>query len=182
MQSGVRYLVREAFTWTAVVCLGFLGAYYYQDIVNHFSPLARSQHGSEASPRSDMAESGFERSVRLWADRNGHFAVDAHINDRPLSLIADTGATLVTLSYEDARSIGIPPADIDFTGRTRTANGVARVAPIKLRRVRVGPIVLHDVEAVIAEPGRLAVSLLGMSFLGALTRFEMRGRELVLIQ
>ena len=46
----------------------------------------------------------------------------------------------------------------------------------------VRDIMVRNVRGMVAEPGKLSVSLLGMSFLGKLTRFEMRGRELVLIQ
>jgi aspartyl protease family protein len=184
MQSGVRYLVREAFTWTLVICLGFFGAFYYDDIVAHLNPTkaALQQAYAKRGTQTDNAGASFESSVRVIADGNGHFAIDAFINDRPITLMADTGATFVTLTYEDARNAGIPPADLDFTGRTHTANGVAKVAPVTLRRIRAGSIIIPEVQAVVAEQGRLSVSLLGMSFLGALTRFEMRGRELVLVQ
>lgn len=184
MNSGISLVLREAVVWGMVVGLGFLGAFYYDDIFAQFDSTAAAvqQAYQKRDPAPAEPPASFERSVRLFADRYGHFAVDAYVNDRPLALVADTGATLVTLTYDDARNAGIFPADLKFTHRTHTANGVARVAPVTLRRIRVGSIVLRDVKAIVAEPGRLHVSLLGMSFLGALTRFEMRGRELVLVQ
>jgi len=57
---------------------------------------------------------------------------------------------------------------------------VARVAPVRLDSVRVGDITVHDVHAAVAEPGRLETSLLGMSFLNRLSRFDMRPGLLVL--
>ena len=58
--------------------------------------------------------------------------------------------------------------------------GVARVAPVVLDRVSIGDITVRNVPAAVSEPGRLATSLLGMSFLGRLQRVEMRAGTLVL--
>ena len=63
-----------------------------------------------------------------------------------------------------------------------TANGIAKVAPVVLSRVRVGSITVRNVQAAVAEEGALDVNLLGMSFLGRLKSFNMRGNELILIQ
>jgi aspartyl protease family protein len=63
-----------------------------------------------------------------------------------------------------------------------TANGVSRVAPVTLDRVRVEDIVVRDVPAAVAEPGALSTNLLGMSFLGRLSRFELAGNELILTE
>jgi aspartyl protease family protein len=48
--------------------------------------------------------------------------------------------------------------------------------------VRVDGITLYDIQAAVAEPGALSGNLLGMSFLSKLSRFEMKGDELVLAQ
>jgi aspartyl protease family protein len=52
-----------------------------------------------------------------------------------------------------------------------TANGVAQVYRVKLDSVRLGDIVLNNIDGVVHEGGALPVVLLGMSFLG---RLEMR--------
>ena len=124
----------------------------------------------------------FAREVRLKADPRGHFIFDAAINDRPASFMADTGATLVVLTYEDAARVGLSPHSLDFSGYAQTANGVSRVAPVMLDRVRIDDIVVRNVPAAVAEKGALDTNLLGMSFLGRLKSFQMQGRELVLVQ
>ncbi len=106
--------------------------------------------------------------MRLKADQRGHFVFGAAINDRPATFMADTGATLVVLTYEDAARLGLSPQGLDFSGRVETANGVSRVAPVTLDRVRVEDITVRDVPALVAERGALATNLLGMSFLGRL--------------
>jgi aspartyl protease family protein len=97
-------------------------------------------------------------------------------------MVADTGATLVVLTYEDAERLGLRPRSLDFSGRASTANGTAKVAPVKLAKLRIADIVLRDVSAAVAEPRALGVNLLGMSFLARLKRFEMQGDELLLVQ
>jgi clan AA aspartic protease (TIGR02281 family) len=100
--------------------------------------------------------------VRLKADARGHFVLDAAINDRPTTITADTGATLVVLTYEDAARLGLSPHSLNFSGLAEIPNGVARMAPITLDRVRVQDLTVRDVPAVVAERGALATNLLGM--------------------
>jgi aspartyl protease family protein len=88
----------------------------------------------------------------------------------------------VVLTYEDAQRLGLSPRNLDFSARVSTANGISRVAPVTLDRVRVEDIVVRDVPAAVAESGALAVNLLGMSFLGRLSRFELAGSELILTE
>jgi aspartyl protease family protein len=108
--------------------------------------------------------------------------VPAEVNGRSADFMADTGATLVVLTYEDAARLGLSPHSLEFNGMAQTANGIARVAPVSLDRVQVEDITVRDVPAVIAEKGALATNLLGMSFLGRLKSFQMQGSELVLIK
>ena len=100
---------------------------------------------------------------------------EAAINDRPATFMADTGATLVVLTYEDAARLGLSPHSLDFTRLAETANGTARVAPVTLDRIRVDDITVRDVPAMVAERGALGTNLLGMSFLGRLKSFQMHG-------
>ena len=95
-------------------------------------------------------------------------------------MMVDTGATVIALSAEDAAQAGIRPLRSDFRGRVATANGSIEVAPVRLGEVRLGGIVVRDVEAVVLPPGALRGSLLGMSFLRRLAAFEMGGGRLVL--
>lgn len=122
------------------------------------------------------------RLVTLRANSYGHFTVTAFIDGSEVELMTDTGATYVALSYETALGLGYRPEDLPFTSESETANGVARVAPIMLREVRVGDIVVRDVQAVVAEPGKMSQNLLGMSFINRLSRFEVSGRKLTLTQ
>ena len=61
-----------------------------------------------------------------------------------------------------------------------TANGRTRAAPVTLDRIAVGGIVERAVPALIAQPGQLKTSLLGMSFLNRLESWEVRGDRLMM--
>jgi aspartyl protease family protein len=141
----------------------------------------------ETAAEFEARKRGLPRPVRpdattvvLIADPRGHFGVEPTINGTRIHMVVDTGATSVVLSEKDAHSIGIDPAAGDFKVKVATANGFVLVAPTLLSEVAVHGIVLRDVPAVVVPENRLQVSLLGMSFLSRLTRFEVSGGKLVL--
>jgi len=104
------------------------------------------------------------------------------VNERLATFVADTGATYVVVTYEDAERLGLSPHNLDFTAPVQTANGIAHVAPVSLDRVRVEDITVRNVPAAVAEKGALGTSLLGMSFLSRLKSFQIQRGELVLTQ
>jgi aspartyl protease family protein len=119
------------------------------------------------------------KTVVLGANNYGHFQAVAEINGQQVEFMADTGATYVALSYETAQRLGLAPQNLRFTGRSTTANGVARVASIEIESIRIGEITVKNVQAVVAEPGRMTQNLLGMSFMGKLS-VEMNGGTLTM--
>jgi aspartyl protease family protein len=120
------------------------------------------------------------RTVELRAGAYGHFYSRIYVNGRAVQAMVDTGASIVALTFEDARSAGIYIRESDYTHRVSTANGVARVALVTLDSVALDDILVRDVRAAVAEPGKLTKTLLGMSFLGQLRRAEMSRGVLVL--
>lgn len=125
----------------------------------------------------DAAPDAPAATVVIDAGPSGHFLTTADVNGTPVKVMVDTGATTVALTWEDAEKAGIRVRPSDFTGRVRTANGTAGVAPVTIDHITIGAITLHDVEATVSEKGRLATTLLGMTFLSRLARFEIsRGR------
>ncbi len=181
MNSASKHLLHEALLWGALALGSFALIYFFDDLKTALAP-SLPQIEAQPSESNRPVSSGFAGVVRLKADGRGHFVFTASVNDRPATFMADTGATLVALTYEDAARLGLSPHALDFSARVQTANGVARVAPISLDRVRVENITVRDVPALVAEKGALGTNLLGMSFLGRLKAFAMQGNELVLTQ
>jgi aspartyl protease family protein len=103
-------------------------------------------------------------SLTVSAGTSGHFVADGQVNGMPTRFVIDTGATFVSLSAAEASRLGL-----DYrTGRKvimESANGEVPAYRVKLDTVRLGDIVVHDVDAVVTEGNRLPVALLGMSFL-----------------
>ena len=186
LSTGVRQVMREAGLWAVVLGAGFAGVFYFDELRGLVTDTKRmavtAYEDVRLSARQRDTSDGFERSVTLRAERNGHFFARAHINGRPIAVLVDTGATGVALSYEDARRIGLEPRESDYTLRARTANGLARAAPITLDRIRIGDIEVKNLRGTVAQPGALHITLLGMEFIGRLSRFELRGDELELVQ
>jgi len=115
-------------------------------------------------------------------NRMGQYLTQAQVDGRDLHMMIDTGATLVSLTNEDASALGIRPSPSEFTIRLQTANGISKAARIWLPHVRVGAVEVHDVEALVMAPGASEVNLLGMSFLGRLSRFGVAGNHMRLEQ
>lgn len=186
--SGVKYLLREAALWAAVAAIGFSGVYYFDDLrLLARNSIAMVVSTTEVAVNDFVYEprkstSGFERSVTLTANRNGHFFARAFINGRPIAVMVDTGATRIALTYEDAERLGLRPHSSDFTLTMQTANGTARAAPVTLDTVRIGDVEVSNLRGSISPQGKMHVTLLGMEFIRKLERFEMRGRELTLVE
>ena len=185
--SGNKQLVREAISWGVIAVVAVAAISHFETLktgAEQMLGLPTSKDVAEArrTVRAQPAARPVNRDsvVEIEAERNGHFNTAADINGRSIPVMIDTGATMVVLSYEDAERAGLLLTDKDFTRSVSTANGVARVAPVTLDRVSIGNITVRDVPAAVAESGRLRTSLLGMTFLSRLSRFDMRSGRLVL--
>jgi len=93
-------------------------------------------------------------------------------------MVLDTGASSVVLTPEAAKAAGLPLEVLSYSVTIETANGRARAAPVMLDRIAVGSILERSVPALVAQPGQLRVSLLGMSFLNRLEGWDVRNDRL----
>jgi aspartyl protease family protein len=120
------------------------------------------------------------RTVAVARTDGGDFAVNAEINGARVAMVLDTGASSVVLTRDDAKAAGLPIEVLNYTVNIDTANGRTRAAPVTLDRVAVGSLVERSIDALVAQPGQLKTSLLGMSFLNRLQSWEVHGDRLVL--
>jgi aspartyl protease family protein len=167
------------FIFAAVVCAGLS-----KEISKALIPTGGSQAASVSNvlprrasvpppPPQQVAAGG---TVRLESDSRGHFQVDARVDGRPIDFIVDTGASSVVLRESAAAKLGIFPKPSDYTGRTSTANGIARYAPVRLNRIEVSGISVYDVRAAVMPDEALNVNLLGMTFLSRVKFSHDHGR------
>jgi aspartyl protease family protein len=168
--------------WVAAAGFVVLGIVYLDEIKAGMGSALGLQRNAAAGPpeRTDTVQVSAGRIVELRAGAHGHYRTSAEINGRLVDVMVDTGASMVALSYDDARTAGIYVRDGDFTHRVSTANGFARVAPITIDRISIGNITVRNVPGAVMEAGKLGTSLLGMSFLARLQRVDMRSGVLVL--
>jgi aspartyl protease family protein len=146
------------------------------------APLARpgaSLSFSQAKPAAPVSSGA---TAVLQQDRSGHYFARVESRGVTLNMVVDTGATLVSLTAEDARALGIYPLPADYNIPTMTANGKAFSARVKLDMVRIDGVLVYDVDALVAQPGAQEISLLGMSFLKKLASYQAEQGRLVLHQ
>jgi aspartyl protease family protein len=120
------------------------------------------------------------RVVEVARGRAGEFGVQTRVNGGAVPMILDTGASAVVLTQEAAKAAGLPLEVLNYNVTVDTANGKTRAAAVTLDSIGVGGLIERSVPALIAQPGQLRTSLLGMSFLNRLESWEVRGDKLVL--
>lgn len=120
--------------------------------------------------------------VELPAAQNSHYLADVEISGSHLRGLVDTGASFLSLTAEDARTLNIDPPQSDYKVKMSTANGIVMDAYVRVPEVRVGSIVVYDVDALVAPPGAQDVTLLGMSFLKKLSSFQVADGRFVMKQ
>ncbi len=163
LDGGDPKTVKIGQTWRGITVLEVEHDSAVVEIDGEKRVLQRGAHYRGTPPVSSR------ETVTIAADTRGHFFTDATINDMTVRSVVDTGATRVVLSADEATRLGI-----DWQGGTRgimqTANGTTPAYLVKLAKVKVGAIELHEIDGVVVEHGP-GVALLGMSFLN---RLEMK--------
>jgi aspartyl protease family protein len=179
--------VRDMAIWMTIA-LVLVVAYSYRSELEHWVrsefPIVAQRVAGELLPpgESVVVESrgGGEHAVRLRRRSDGHFVVKANVNGTTVSMLVDTGASTIVLRPGDARRIGLDVDRLSYTVPVQTANGMAFAAAVRLRQVAIGQIAVDGVDALVARPGALRESLLGMSFLRRLRSYEFSGDFLTL--
>jgi aspartyl protease family protein len=114
-------------------------------------------------------------SISIAPDDHGQYRVGGAINGRPVDFLVDTGASVIAMSEQQARSLGIEYANSPDRAQVTTAQGKASSYLVSLDEVVVGGIATHNVRAAVI-PGAYPVEvLLGMSFLRMVSMEESAG-------
>ena len=113
-------------------------------------------------------------SVKINRDDIGQYRTRGAINGSPINFLVDTGASIVAMSEQHAKSVGIDFRNGDI-GQVQTAQGTTQAYFVNLTEVRVGGIVVHNVRATILEGNYPLEVLLGMSFLNSVNMQDNHG-------
>jgi aspartyl protease family protein len=125
--------------------------------------VSRSPASVMTTPSPEIPGSATE--LRRAGD--GHFYAGVTTNGHAITMLVDTGASVVALTGADARAAGLHwnPAQLGVVAQG--ANGPIRGVALRLDRVTLGSHEAYNVEAVIIPEG-LPISLLGQSFLATI--------------
>lgn len=167
-----RRRLRHAAIWAVIVAALALG-FAYRDI---FTGAARRLQVA-FSPGALVATGDHELTIPQ--DAGGAFMVLAKVDGQPVRFMVDTGASDTVLSPDDARRLGVNLDTLTYDRGAETANGVGHGAAYAAQTFELGPIRLDNVRMTINQ-APLSTSLLGMSALGRLDSFEVRGGKLIL--
>ncbi len=136
--------------------------------------------------RPGSAVNSSDGSVTVTRRSDGTFRVRGRVGgvaqESLQDFLFDTGASSVVLTAENAAALGFKPRPDEFIARVSTANGPTSAAPIQLDSLSIGTITERNVNAMVARPGALSGNLLGQTFLDRLSRYEVRGDKLILVQ
>ena len=108
------------------------------------------------------------QEVQIWRNTQGMYATTGSINGLPVSLLVDTGATLVAMNAAQARRLGIDYRVVGVPAAITTASRREPAWAVTLDSVKVGEIELRNVDGVVLEGAQPETVLLGMSYLGRL--------------
>jgi len=165
--EAVRYLL----IWAAIG-LALVTAYSYREELSAVATRVLGELGPAGRMISVSTTEDGEKAVRVRRRNDGHFVVRATVNGQAMTLLVDTGASTVVLRPAEAQRAGIDTGDLNYTVAVHTANGTTYAAPVHLRAIAIGPLMVRDVNALVAPPGSLNENLLGMSFLRRLRSYE----------
>ena len=156
-------------------------------VVALVAPNARGALGVGGSPSAQANSSvtiplasstGTGSTLAIDRGASGRFETSASVNGHPLPFVVDTGASVVALSMDDARAIGVPFDPNSFTVIAEGASGPVKGQQVTLERVEIGGHVVENVRAVVLEG--LRYNLLGQTVLSQIGGVEMTGGKMIL--
>ena len=174
LQAKPGTVLAQLGTW-GVVFAALILIYSYRDqfgsLGERFTAELIPAKGTQTGPAS----------IAFSVEADGHYHVYGAIDGSSIRFLVDSGASDIVLSPGDARMLGMQPEQLDYTMMAQTANGMVRGAPIRIRTLKVGPIVMHDVPATVNE-AEMPISLLGMEFLRRLKSWGVQNGKLTFQQ
>ena len=158
--------------WLAVGVVLFTGYSYRYELSQIGDRLL-----GELIPSGGIEVTGGAVSIRV--NKSGHFVVEAVVDGVSVRFLVDTGASDVILSPGDAARLGFDVKTLAFTRPYQTSNGLVFGAPVRLGLLSIGPITMAGVRASV-NGAPMKRSLLGMSFLGRLSGYDVSRETMIL--
>jgi len=171
--------VRALVTWM-IIGAGILAGYNYRYEIGQLGYRIAGEFGAPPPAQVTEQSASGQQSVRIRRRGDGHFIATVTVNGASVPMLVDTGASTVVLKQTDAKKLGIETTRLKYTVPVQTANGVAYAAHVRIRSAAIGQIAIDNIDALVAQPGVLKESLLGMTFLSRLRSYEFAGNFLTI--
>jgi aspartyl protease family protein len=160
-----------------IVTVAVLSALGAVQAMNSFAAARAAPAQAPAAPTPAAAPEA--QPAQVSKAKDGHYWAQADVNGRWVRFLVDTGASAVALTAADAQRLGLDVGALTYDRPVMTASGKTQAALVKLDRVTVAGARVDDVDALVVREG-LSTSLLGMTYLGRLSRFEATKTALIL--
>ena len=160
-----RQVLHDAVMWLGIGGVLLIGYSYKDQLYHQLFPS-----------RAIVSAQG---ELRFTQNNDGHFYIEALVNNKRLRFLVDTGASRVIIPSSYSEMLGIDPKDIDYIMPMSTANGLAMGAPVTFRKIDIAGHIVYDVLGSLSRDG-LDEPLLGMSFLNRLKAWRIEGNVLIL--
>ena len=169
---GFGEIVRTALAWVAIFAV-FIVAFSYKDqllgVWDHVS--------AEVTGKNDQQIDGSTLRIRQSAD--GHFWVNAMVNDQAVRFLIDSGATTTAMNKTTATETGVDIPSMGFPVILSTANGEVEADRGTIQILRVGPMIVQELPVVVSEAFGNS-NVIGMNFLSKLDSWRVEDNEMVL--
>lgn len=119
------------------------------------------------------------RQVRIERTLTGMYETGGRINNVPVRMMVDTGATVVAMNALEAQRLGLDYRRVGRPGQVSTASGIETAYFLTLDSVDVGGIAVRNVAAWVLDGQFPQIILLGMSFINRV-QMENQGNSLVI--
>ena len=168
-------MLKSLIVMTCAITSATLAGMGFMKLDDH--PATRVAAAATA-PSSDIGATDDSHATAIPKAQDGHFWANATVNSHAVHFLVDTGATVVVLTEADAQRLGFDKTNLIYDRKVITAMGPTQAAQVTLSSVGVGDSTVNNVEALIIPQG--GTSLLGMSYLGRLSRIEATPSSLIL--
>ncbi len=168
-------MLRSVIVMTCAIASATLAGLGFIKLDDRAAPVATQ---AVAASSNDTATTDDSHATAIPKAQDGHFWANATVNSHAVHFLVDTGATVVVLTQADAQRLGFDLNALTYDRKVITAMGATQAARVTLASVDVGESTVHNVDALIIPQG--GTSLLGMSYLGRLSRFEATPSSLIL--
>ncbi len=118
----------------------------------------------------EYTQSTQRTKIILPREQDGHFYINAVLNNVKIRFLIDTGASKSFLSINDAQSLGIDLNKVKFNRFYHTANGITQGGVYKVKKFQIGKITIENINVSIGKNYQ-GVSLLGMDVISFFDNF-----------